>query len=76
MFADLLLTVAIAASPLTAHSAASANSGRIITNAAPSCVAGPIRVRFRTPTGMVQVSADSIRVEGVDRTASDRTQAE
>ena len=76
MFADLLFALAIATSPAAAPSQAAANVDRTATSATPSCMTGPVRVRFRTQGGMVQIAANAIRIDGVDRPADGKARAE
>jgi hypothetical protein len=75
MLADLLLTIAIATST-PAISTEATTVARVAPSAAPSCMTGPVRVRFRTQGGMVQIAASAIRVEGVDRPADAKVQPE
>ncbi len=74
MFANLLLTIAIVTGP-TANPAP-ARSDAIATTASPFSIAGPVSVRFRTPAGMVQVAADAIRVDQLERPANGQDRAE
>lgn len=72
MFADLLLTIAIVTSTPAIPSQATVHVDRAAMSAAPSCMAGPVGVRFRTQGGMVEIAANAIRVDGVDRPAGDK----
>ena len=76
MFADLLLTLAIATSAPAISGERATTVERVVTSEVPSCITGPVRVRLRTQGGTVQIAANAIRVEGVDRRANVKTPPE
>jgi len=76
MFADLLLSVAIVTSAPAVPGAATVNIDRAAIGAGPSCIKGPVKVRFRTDGGTVQIAAHAIRVEGMDHPAEKEAQPE
>jgi hypothetical protein len=75
MFADLLLALAIATSPAPAQNQTAMTAEQLAASEAPSCMAGPIKVRIRTAKGSVQIAANDIRVDGVDAAAATTAQS-
>lgn len=74
MFTDLLLAVTLITG--IAPDQALANPGRTVANAAPSCMAGPVRVRFRKPNGGSQIASAVVRQEAVYARAGDSVRPE
>ena len=74
MFTDLLLALTLITG--TAPDQALANAGRTVANAAPSCMAGPVRVRFRKPNGGSQVASSAARQEAGYVSADDGARPE
>ena len=63
MFTDLLFALTLITG--TAPDQAFANASRTVANAAPSCMAGPVRIRFRKPNGGSQVASSAARQDAI-----------